>query len=52
MADAAISIYSVAAVLSRCNRAANRQSSFEYERKLAEFYTLKVGPSKADIQVS
>ncbi|VDK69334.1 unnamed protein product [Litomosoides sigmodontis] len=41
MADAAISIYSVAAVLSRCNRAANRQSSFEYERKLTELYTLK-----------
>ncbi|CAG9533914.1 unnamed protein product [Cercopithifilaria johnstoni] len=41
MADAAIDIYSVVAVLSRCNRAANQQSSFEYERKLAELYTLK-----------
>ncbi|VIO93528.1 Acyl-CoA dehydrogenase, C-terminal domain containing protein [Brugia malayi] len=41
MADAAIDIYSVVAVLSRCNRAANQQSSFEYERKLAELYTLR-----------
>ncbi|KAL3994288.1 Acyl-CoA dehydrogenase C-terminal domain family protein [Acanthocheilonema viteae] len=41
MADAAIDIYSVVAVLSRCNHAANQQSSFEYERKLAELYTLK-----------
>uniref|UniRef100_A0A915PXZ4 Very long-chain specific acyl-CoA dehydrogenase, mitochondrial n=1 Tax=Setaria digitata TaxID=48799 RepID=A0A915PXZ4_9BILA len=31
---------SVAAVLSRCNRAAN-QSSFEYELKLAELYTVQ-----------
>uniref|UniRef100_A0A0R3RSD1 Very long-chain specific acyl-CoA dehydrogenase, mitochondrial n=1 Tax=Elaeophora elaphi TaxID=1147741 RepID=A0A0R3RSD1_9BILA len=41
MADAAIDIYSVAAVLSRCNRATSRKSSFEYELKLAELYTLK-----------
>ncbi|EJW87669.1 acyl-CoA dehydrogenase domain-containing protein [Wuchereria bancrofti] len=41
LADAAIDIYSVVAVLSRCNRAANQQSSFEYERKLAELYTLR-----------
>lgn len=42
MADAAIDICSVVAVLSRCNRAASQQSSFEYERKLAELYTLQV----------
>uniref|UniRef100_A0A8R1XNS8 Very long-chain specific acyl-CoA dehydrogenase, mitochondrial n=1 Tax=Onchocerca volvulus TaxID=6282 RepID=A0A8R1XNS8_ONCVO len=41
MADAAIDIYSVVAVLSRCNHAANQQSCFEYERKLAELYTLQ-----------
>ncbi|EFO27781.2 acyl-CoA dehydrogenase domain-containing protein [Loa loa] len=41
MADAAIDIYSVVAVLSRCNRAANQQSSFKYEQKLAELYTLR-----------
>lgn len=42
MADAAIEIYSAAAVLSRCNHAANQQSSFEYEQKLTELYTLRV----------
>ncbi|MCP9261594.1 Very long-chain specific acyl-CoA dehydrogenase, mitochondrial [Dirofilaria immitis] len=41
MADAAIDIYSVAAVLSRCNRAASQHSSFDYERKLAELYTMQ-----------
>ncbi|OZC11910.1 hypothetical protein X798_01091, partial [Onchocerca flexuosa] len=41
MADAAIDIYSVVAVLSRCNRAASQHSSFEYERKLTELYTLR-----------
>ncbi|VDN04613.1 unnamed protein product [Thelazia callipaeda] len=40
LADATIDIYSVAAVLSRCTRAAN-QESFDYERKLAQLYTLK-----------
>lgn len=52
MADAAIDIYSAVAVLSRCSYAANRQSSFDYERKLAELYTLKVSSSKANLKVS
>ncbi|VDN31350.1 unnamed protein product [Gongylonema pulchrum] len=40
LADAAIDIYSTAAVLSRCSRAAAlQQSAFDCERKLAELYT-------------